>query len=274
MRRVKSEGFVGKALVSLGAMCAIVFVILGELIYGLWRTARMLDHMHMNHRGMELIYLVFIGVIVILLFSTVFTHVAKVRSTVRDVRRVCPSFNTYSLFPLKYKLTHVYMVADDRRFAFTTGLFRPIIVLSSGLTKHLEKDELEAIVLHEQHHVRTRATLQLLLNRMLSSVKWFIPLLDELSRRHLSYLELAADQFAIQCKSKDIVATAMMKMIQVRHEVYQPNGVHASASGALALRIQWLTTNDLKERFVSHRGILSAGIIIGILSALAFVACL
>lgn len=54
----------------------------------------------------------------------------------------------------------VRVVPSDELFAFTTGLFVPTTYVSSRLVQTLPFDELQAVLLHEQSHVRCRDPLR------------------------------------------------------------------------------------------------------------------
>jgi hypothetical protein len=52
------------------------------------------------------------------------------------------------------------IVQGGGRYAFVLGAFRPTIYVGDLLVATLESDELEAVLLHEDHHRRTRAPLR------------------------------------------------------------------------------------------------------------------
>ncbi|MFH0916259.1 MAG: M56 family metallopeptidase [bacterium] len=81
-------------------------------------------------------------------------------------------------------------------FAFTAGLFRPVIVLSSGLVHSLDPRELEAVVAHESAHVEGRDNLILLTAATIARSLWFLPGVELAHGRLRRVVELAADSHA------------------------------------------------------------------------------
>lgn len=59
-------------------------------------------------------------------------------------------------------------IDEQTPLAFTSGLFKPQIVLSTGLLKQCSKKEVDIILLHEQGHRLNRDNLRILLARLLS----------------------------------------------------------------------------------------------------------
>ena len=89
------------------------------------------------------------------------------------------------------------MVLDGpNTLAFTTGLFRPLIVLSTGLIRSLDPREVEAVVAHESAHVAGRDNLILLAAITIARSLWFLPGVGLAHRRLRRVVELAADSHA------------------------------------------------------------------------------
>ena len=91
-----------------------------------------------------------------------------------------------------------FVVTEDADLtAYTLGLINPRIVVSAFLVRHLSRHQLEAVILHELYHVRSRHVLWLFLLRVVSSVLFFVPLIDYLAKQIKFEFELAADAFAM-----------------------------------------------------------------------------
>jgi Zn-dependent protease with chaperone function len=82
--------------------------------------------------------------------------------------------------------------------AFTVGLRRPVIVLSTTLVSSLDSREIETIVAHETAHARGRDNLILLAARALEHVLFFLPGAGLVYSRLRRSIELAADAHAHQ----------------------------------------------------------------------------
>lgn len=78
--------------------------------------------------------------------------------------------------------------------AFTAGLLRPRVYLSSAAVEALASDELEAVLLHERAHMLARDPLRVAVARLLTSALFFIPLADALRGQFELAKELDADR--------------------------------------------------------------------------------
>jgi Zn-dependent protease with chaperone function len=82
--------------------------------------------------------------------------------------------------------------------AFCTGLGRPRLYLSDGTLSVLSADELDAVLAHEEHHLRHRDPLRIFFARILADALFFLPVLRRLSERYAAMAELAADATAVR----------------------------------------------------------------------------
>lgn len=96
--------------------------------------------------------------------------------------------------------------------AFVIGPFRPAIFVSSALLEVLDADELSAVLLHEEHHRRTRAPL-----RELALASWLrlvggLPAIGGWIERRVAHLEIEADRYALAAgASSATLASALIK---------------------------------------------------------------
>ncbi|MDQ6812031.1 MAG: M56 family metallopeptidase, partial [Actinomycetota bacterium] len=87
---------------------------------------------------------------------------------------------------------------DHQPRAFCAGLLRPRIYLSRQAARSLSAEQLTAVIAHEQHHVRRRDPLRLLVARAAGDAFFFLPLLKRLAERYAELAELAADEAAVR----------------------------------------------------------------------------
>jgi hypothetical protein len=92
----------------------------------------------------------------------------------------------------------VQVIADPRPQAFCAGYLRPTVYISQGALELLSDDELEAVLAHENHHLRVRDPLRLACGRVLSQALFFVPALRTLFGRYADLAELNADGAAVQ----------------------------------------------------------------------------
>lgn len=92
----------------------------------------------------------------------------------------------------------VNVFAHDPPQAFCAGYLRPKVYVSTGALRLLAPDELDAVLLHEDHHRRVRDPLRLAFGHVLSQALFFLPVLRPLRDLHGDMAELDADAAAVQ----------------------------------------------------------------------------
>jgi Zn-dependent protease with chaperone function len=115
---------------------------------------------------------------------------------VRDSRRVLAGLRMVGPSPVGPPGTR--LVAGPLPQAFCTGLLRPRLYLSDATLGVLSRAELDAVLAHEQHHLRYRDPLRIFFARMLGDALFFLPVLRRLSERYAAMAELAADAAAVR----------------------------------------------------------------------------
>jgi len=74
------------------------------------------------------------------------------------------------------------------------GIFRPVLLLPSGIRDRLTADQLETIFLHEICHVRRGDNLTAAVHMLVETVFWFYPLAHWIGRRLMDERENACDE--------------------------------------------------------------------------------
>lgn len=123
---------------------------------------------------------------------------------------------------------------------FCAGFISPRIYLSRRTMEKLTPRELEALLLHEKHHLENHAPLKILVGKLVVSALSFIPILRDMLKRYLIETEIAADQSAINYQGHPRgIAGALEKMVQ-EHTTTPPQGLAIGGADALAYRIDHL----------------------------------
>lgn len=108
----------------------------------------------------------------------------------------------------------VDLVADSRPFSFCYWFLRPRICLSTALVARLDRDELEAVLLHERYHLRQRDPLRLVVARYFAAGLYVVPVVDELLGFYTLQKEIAADQAAVRAAGDvSSLASALYKLL-------------------------------------------------------------
>jgi Zn-dependent protease with chaperone function len=106
------------------------------------------------------------------------------------------------------------VVWEAGAFAFTYGFPRSRVALSQGLIDALDRDQLDAVLAHEAHHVRQRDPLKLVAARVASSASFFLPVLAGVRERYRAASELAADRRAMAVAGRGPLASALGRVIR------------------------------------------------------------
>lgn len=88
--------------------------------------------------------------------------------------------------------------AHPDAIAYTAGLLRPRIWLSTGLCERLDADGLAAVLWHERAHLVARDPLRVLIARSLAALLFVVPWVGALVERYEVAKELDADREALQ----------------------------------------------------------------------------
>jgi hypothetical protein len=126
----------------------------------------------------------------------------------------------------------VTLLDDDRPQAFCAGYLRPRIYLSTGARDSLTEGELNAVMAHEDHHLRRRDPLRIALVRILADGLFFMPILPRLAERYVSLAELAADEAALLDRDPSVLAAALLS--------FGERGVPGAAVGIAPERVDHL----------------------------------
>lgn len=135
----------------------------------------------------------------------------------------------------------VVIIQTPKILAFCFGLQRPKIYISSGLLELLDEQELQAVLLHEKHHLVKADSLTLFIASSLLILFPFFPILADLINHFRLQAEIEADTAAILALGqKQPVLSVLKKMLLFQ----SPSnlGIAALADATLSSRIEYLTT--------------------------------
>lgn len=116
--------------------------------------------------------------------------------------------------------------------ALCVGVIHPRILVTSRIVERLRDRELDAVLLHEQHHGKRRDPLRRAILRAAADVYFFAPVLRWWAQRQLAQSELEADRVAIERLGRGAVAGALWRV----GSATGPKGA-AAFTGAAELRV-------------------------------------
>ncbi len=103
---------------------------------------------------------------------------------------------------------------------FTFGFLDPKICISTSFVNSLKKDELKAVLLHEQAHLLAHDPLKFFIVKLLSKIFFFVPFFSIMINKFYLYSEISADEWAIyKMRSKVFLARAVYKTLGWRDKI-------------------------------------------------------
>ncbi len=108
----------------------------------------------------------------------------------------------------------VVLIDDKRPFAMVLGFFFPKIYISTGLIEVLGKEELEAVLYHEQAHLRFFDNLvRFILSFFVYALPFYI-LAKPIFEKFKAYQEIRADKYTVEkLRNKKPVVLALRKIV-------------------------------------------------------------
>jgi len=163
------------------------------------------------------------------------------------------------------------LIACAAPVALCHGLRWPRILLSTGAVRGLSVAEVEAVLHHEQAHLRRHDPLRLVVARALAAALPAVPLLGELAATLPAAQELAADRAVLNVLGAEALAGALLKVGDASSAVRGPLvAVGAFGDAELAnARIGQLLGEPVPRLSPSPRTLLAAGASLGVAATLA-----
>ncbi len=133
---------------------------------------------------------------------------------------------------------------------FCYGLIKPKICVSSKVVDLLSPSELQAVLLHESQHMISYEPARLLVIKFINTFR-FIPGIKNLTKKYLSFSELAADELATNNFTEKIdLARAMSKILALEEKTTLQSGMALSYFSLITEdRIRVLSENDFIPTF-------------------------
>lgn len=119
-----------------------------------------------------------------------------------------------------------FLIKSRKKFAYSLGIISPRVYISTGLFSTLSTRELEAVLRHEEYHVKNHDTGILILASIVQSLLPFFPIVKDVILQYRIRREIAADQFAIKStgQSKTLISVLKKLLHSPTHAiVYAPS---------------------------------------------------
>ena len=154
-----------------------------------------------------------------------------------------------------------------------SGVLRSHILLPDGIDRLLNRDELDAVLIHELAHAKRRDNLIRLVFEVGLCAFWFHPLLWISRSRLCLYRELSCDESVVQSGRGEDLVSALAKLVSPT----PPFLLQASAASHLSQRLGPLIASQPQQTRRAANTVLSvvfgAVLVGGILGTVAHTAC-
>ena len=145
-------------------------------------------------------------------------------------------------------IDRTYLIQSEKQFAFCLGIRSPKIYVSTSLVNILTIEELEAVLRHEQYHLKNRDTLTMLVASIGESLLPFFPLISDLLRNLRIEREIKADREAMQGFGDEKPLVSVLKKLLNAPSVAMATHAAIADHDTLELRIRALIKKDFQFR--------------------------
>lgn len=200
------------------------------------------------------------------LFARSFVSIAL--ATRRTRRQVARHVVMHQLPPaaalacLAGDLGRLVVIEDKRPTAFCTGLWRPRVVVSTGLLEKFGEPAMKAVFEHELSHHRRRDPFRRALAKGVARGLFFVPSLSDLADVVPAEDEVAADTAAVGSVGRAPLARALYDVLSY------PVPAGAAAMGGkdlLMLRLSALETGELPRAHLSPLRLAASAVAVAVL---------
>jgi beta-lactamase regulating signal transducer with metallopeptidase domain len=141
-------------------------------------------------------------------------------------------------------------ISSNEPTIFCYGIIQPKICISSKVVESLNILELQAVLMHETQHMISREPARLLAIKFINTFR-FIPGIKNLTKKYLSFSELAADELATNNFTKKAdLARAMSKILALEEKIIIQYGMALSYFSQITEdRVRVLSENDYTPTF-------------------------
>lgn len=185
-----------------------------------------------------------------LIFSVL--RIAKIRKSTsrfiessleRKRRKISPKLRKAAEgLDLENRLTEI---KSQSPIVFCSGFLKSRVFVSSKLVKVLDREELAAVLRHEQYHLLAHEPLKLFAVKALAKVLFFAPGIGLLAKQYSIFSELAADEWATAgFERKTSLSRALDKIIAFKENIVVSQGLAIPFSEATEERINKLLDNQ------------------------------
>lgn len=170
----------------------------------------------------------------------------------------------------------VMVVKESAFVAMALGIWKPRIIISTGVLSRFDDEEIKAILLHELYHCKAYHPLQMSLLLFLSKGLAFVPLIKDLTHYYGIWTELLADRYAIRRMNSDVpIGRALLSLIKNNTRSPVEAGI-PFANEAVNYRIKQIIdpTSEIKIAISNRRTVTISIVVLIVMSLFLISNCL
>lgn len=145
--------------------------------------------------------------------------------------------------------------SDEAPIAFTNGIIKPSICITTGLIARLDENELEAVIAHEYAHILRKDNFFGFFASILKDFLFPLPISHFLFGLFLREKELAADELAVRITDKpyDLVSAMLtISRMEMGRKPVPGAAFIVPLSASAETRAKRLLCGDVKERLLTR----------------------
>jgi tetratricopeptide (TPR) repeat protein/beta-lactamase regulating signal transducer with metallopeptidase domain len=127
-------------------------------------------------------------------------------------------FDIFHRIKQKNRMSETIQIASTRDMMEpgVFGIFRPVLFLPEGISKHINDAELEAILIHEFEHIRCKDNLVAFIHMIVQALFWFHPIIWLTGAKLVLERELACDESVLRSvKNPQAYAEGILKVCEI-----------------------------------------------------------
>jgi beta-lactamase regulating signal transducer with metallopeptidase domain len=149
----------------------------------------------------------------------------------------------------KYPNFRITVFEDAAFVAFTKGLLKPTIFISSYVLEEFGEKEVEAILLHEYHHCKKYDPLLMFISSLLVQGFGYIPFIKKITYYFETWKEIEADRYAVRNMGTfQFLGSVLLRLSRDASRTVSVSGAVGFADKSINYRIEQLIHPDQQVR--------------------------
>lgn len=216
-----------------------------------------------------IIFLFLLGIFILILAIKITVYFIKSKHLAKILLLTVETNRIFNRLVTKHNLSKkAYLVESKKRFAFCFGIIHPRIYISTALTDTMSSKELEAILLHERHHLKNHDSLTIFVAYLIDTFTPIFPLIKDMIRTYDIEREIAADRMAIRSLGDARPLLSALSKLLITSPVAYIGVSQLGNRDTLEPRIHEITGKGYSGKRIYPKHIFHALLVAGVMSML------